>query len=40
VDSLALARADSRPSATVNLVGSLLAGVLLAWGGASLGSAL
>jgi CrcB protein len=40
VDSLALARAGSRPSAVVNLVGSLIAGVLLAWAGASLGSAL
>jgi fluoride exporter len=40
VDSLALARAGSRPAAVVNLVGSLLAGVLLAWAGASLGSAV
>jgi CrcB protein len=39
VDSLALARAGARPSAVVNLVGSLIAGVVLAWAGASLGSA-
>lgn len=39
VDSLALARVGSRPAAVVNLAGSLVAGVLLAWAGASLGSA-
>jgi CrcB protein len=40
VDSLALARAGASPAAAANLAGSLLAGVLLAWAGASLGSAL
>ncbi len=38
VDSLALARGGARRLAVVNLAGSLLAGVLLAWAGASLGS--
>jgi CrcB protein len=40
MDSLTLTRAVSRPAAVVNLLGSLVAGVLLAWAGASLGSAL
>ena len=40
VDSLTLARAGSGLAAVVNLVGSLLAGVLLAWAGVSAGSAL
>jgi fluoride exporter len=40
VDSLALARGAAGREAVVNLVGSLLAGVLLVWGGASLGSAM
>lgn len=40
VDSLALARGGAGRWAVVNLVGSLAAGVLLAWGGASAGSAL
>ena len=40
VDSLALARGDAgRETASVNLVGSLVAGVLLVWAGVSLGSA-
>jgi CrcB protein len=40
VDSLTLARDHARRLAVVNLAGSMLAGVLLAWGGASLGSVL
>jgi CrcB protein len=40
VDSLTLARDGAREEAVLNLAGSLLAGVLLAWGGASLGSAV
>jgi fluoride exporter len=40
VDSLALTRGGAGRSAVVNLVGSLAAGVLLAWGGASIGSAM
>jgi CrcB protein len=40
VDSLTLARAGTRGQAVLNLVGSLLAGVLLAWAGVSLGSAV
>lgn len=40
VDSLTLARAGTRGQATLNLAGSLLAGVLLAWAGASLGAVL
>jgi len=40
VDSLTLARARTPWLAVVNLAGSLLAGVLLAWAGASLGSVL
>jgi CrcB protein len=40
LDSLTLARAGTRGQAVLNLVGSLLAGVLLAWAGASLGSAV
>jgi fluoride exporter len=40
VDSLTLARAGSGLAAMVNLVGSLLAGVLLAWAGVSAGSAV
>lgn len=39
VDSLTLARAGSHWLAVLNLVGSLVAGVLLAWAGATLGSA-
>jgi fluoride exporter len=40
VDTLALARAGARREAVINLGGSLLAGVLLAWAGATLGSHL
>jgi CrcB protein len=40
VDSLTLARGGSPRLAVLNLAGSMLAGVLLAWGGASLGSVL
>jgi CrcB protein len=40
VDSLTLARDGTPRLAALNLAGSLLAGVLLAWGGASLGSVL
>jgi CrcB protein len=40
VDSLTLARDGARWMAVINLAGSMLAGVLLAWGGASLGSVL
>jgi CrcB protein len=40
VDSLTLARAGTPWQAVVNLAGSLLAGVLLAWAGVSLGSVL
>jgi len=40
VDSLTLARAGTPRQAVVNLAGSLLAGVLLAWAGVSIGSAL
>jgi fluoride exporter len=40
VDSLALIRDGSAGSAVVNLAGSLTAGVPLAWGGASVGSAI
>jgi CrcB protein len=40
VDSLTLARAGTRGQAVLNLAGSLLAGVLLAWAGVSLGSAV
>lgn len=40
VDSLTLARAGTPRLAVLNLAGSMLAGVLLAWGGASLGSVL
>jgi CrcB protein len=40
VDSLALTRGGAARSAVVNLVGSLAAGVLLAWAGASIGSAM
>ena len=39
VDSLTLARAGTPRLAVLNLVGSLLAGVLLAWAGVSLGTA-
>jgi CrcB protein len=39
VDSLTLARDGAPWRAVVNLTGSLLAGVLLAWAGVSLGSA-
>jgi fluoride exporter len=39
VDSLTLARAGTPRLAVLNLMGSLLAGVLLAWAGVSLGSA-
>jgi CrcB protein len=39
VDSLTLARARTPWLAVLNLVGSMLAGVLLAWAGASLGAA-
>lgn len=40
VDSVTLARGGTARAAVLNLAGSLTAGVLLAWGGASLGSAL
>lgn len=40
VDSLTLARDGTPRLAVLNLAGSLLAGVMLAWAGASLGSAL
>jgi CrcB protein len=40
VDSLTLTRNGAGLAAVVNLVGSLLAGVLLAWAGASAGSAM
>jgi CrcB protein len=40
VDSLTLARDGTPRLAVLNLAGSMLAGVLLAWGGASLGSVL
>lgn len=40
IDSLTLARGGTPRAAVLNLTGSLTAGVLLAWGGASLGSAL
>jgi CrcB protein len=40
VDSLTLTRNGAGLAAMVNLLGSLLAGVLLAWAGASAGSAL
>lgn len=40
VDSLTLARAGARPAAVLNLVGSLIAGVLMAWAGATLGAAV
>jgi fluoride exporter len=40
VDSLTLARAGTPWQAVVNLAGSMLAGVLLAWAGVSLGSVL
>jgi CrcB protein len=40
VDSLSLARDGAPWAATVNLAGSLLAGVLLVWAGDSLGAAL
>jgi fluoride exporter len=40
VDSVVLARDDAKGEAVINLVGSLLAGVLLVWAGASLGSAV
>ncbi len=40
VDSLTLSRAGDSWLAVVNLAGSLLAGVLLAWAGVSLGTAL
>jgi CrcB protein len=40
LDSLTLARAGTRGQAVLNLVGSLIVGVLLAWAGASLGSAV
>ena len=40
VDSLTLARAGTPRQAVLNLGGSLLAGVLLAWAGVSLGSAM
>jgi len=39
VDSLVLARSGARGQAAINLVGSMLAGVLLVWAGASLGQA-
>jgi fluoride exporter len=39
VDSLTLTRAGKPWQAALNLAGSLLAGVLLAWAGASLGTA-
>ena len=40
VDSLTLARSGTPRQAVLNLVGSLIAGVLLAWAGASLGGAV
>ena len=40
VDSLALTRGGTARSAVVNLAGSLAAGVLLAWSGASIGAAV
>lgn len=40
VDSLTLARDGTPWRAVVNLTGSLVAGVLLAWAGVSLGSAM
>ena len=40
LDLLTLARAGTRGQAVLNLVGSLVAGVLLAWAGVSLGSAV
>lgn len=40
VDSLALARGGARRQAALNLAGSMLAGVLLIWAGASLGQAV
>ncbi len=40
VDSLLLARGIARRQAVLNLLGSLVAGVLLAWAGASLGAAI
>jgi CrcB protein len=40
LDCLALTRSGARRSAVVNLVGSLAAGVLLAWSGASIGAAI
>jgi protein CrcB len=40
VDSLTLARDGRRSDAIVNLAGSLVAGVLIAWAGANLGMAL
>ena len=40
VDSLTLARGGARRLAMINLAGSMLAGVLLAWAGVSLGSVL
>jgi len=40
VDSLTLARDGTPRLAVLNLAGSMLAGVLVAWGGASLGSVL
>ena len=40
VDSLTLARGGTLRLAVVNLAGSMLAGILLVWGGASLGSVL
>lgn len=39
VDSLTLARAGTSWQAVLNLVGSLVVGVLLAWAGATLGAA-
>jgi fluoride exporter len=40
LDSLVLARAGTPWRGVLNLVGSMLAGVLIAWAGVSLGSAL
>ncbi len=40
VDSLALARGGAGREAVVNLAGSLLAGALLAWAGATLGAVI
>ena len=40
VDSLTLVRSGTPRQAVLNLVGSLIAGVLLAWAGASLGGAV